>query len=184
MKAPGPMRTSRLIFLAVLLMFVVPGCSGLSGSGSTASSIGPELKQNHRFTLMNPQNEAVSLDRLLTKNKSVLINFWATWCGFCVEEMPDLVKLQARFEGQGFTILAVNVGESPAQASAFAKRMGLNFPIVLDEDNTVAENYGLVGIPVSYLVSSEGKVLGEYHGFNKKMVTDVEDSLKESAVEK
>ena len=57
--------------------------------------------------------------------------------------------------------------------------MGLNFPIVLDEDNTVAQNYGLVGIPVSYLIRSDGKVLGEYHGFSRKLVSDAEDSLKE-----
>jgi peroxiredoxin len=177
-------RTPLLIFFVYALAFVVTGCSNVTGSGSVTSSMGSELKQVHRFTLMNPQNDAVSLDQLLAKNKSVLINFWATWCGFCVEEMPDLVKLQARLEGQGFTVLAVDVGESAAQASAFAKKMGLNFPIVLDEDNTVAQNYGIVGIPISYLISSEGKILGEYHGFTQKLVTDVETSLKDTVIEK
>jgi peroxiredoxin len=169
------------ILMVIPLIILLSGCSGLSGSGSTASSIGPELKPSHRFTLMNLKNEAVSLDRLLSKNKAVLINFWATWCSFCIEEMPDLVKLQSRLESKGFTVLAVDVGESAEQASSFAKKLGLNFPIVLDEDSSVAQNYGLVGIPVSYLVNSEGKVLGEYHGFSRKLVSDVEDSLKEAA---
>ena len=180
MKGPGRLRT----FVLMPALIFLAGCSGLSGPGSGASSIGPELKQTQRFTLKNPAGETVSLDQLLSKHKSVLLNFWATWCSYCVEEMPDLVKLQARLQDKGFTVLAVDVGESAGQASAFAKKMGLNFPVVLDEDNTVAQNYGLVGIPVSYLIASDGKVLGEYHGFSRQLVTDVEDSLKGAAVEK
>ena len=174
------MTRARAFFL-ILMIAVLSGCSGLSGSGSTASSIGPELKSTHRFTLMGLQNEPVSLDQVLSQHKAVLINFWATWCSFCIEEMPDLVKLQERLKDQGFTVLAVDVGEPAEQAAAFAKKMGLNFPIVLDTDNTVAQNYALVGIPVSYLVTSDGKIVGEYHGFSNKLVSDVENRLKSKA---
>ena len=174
------MRKFAAVFLIGSLVLSAAGCSGSRGSGSSTASVGSELKPTQRFTLMNLDHEAVSLDQLLSKNKAVLINFWATWCTFCVEEMPDLVKLQSRLEAQGFTVLGVDVGESAEQASAFVKKMGINFPIVLDEDNTVAQNYGLVGIPVSYLVRSDGKMLGEYHGFSNKLVSDVEDSLKET----
>ena len=173
-------RALRSSILIALIVFLA-GCSGISGSGSTASSLGPELKSSHRFTLKDLNGEAVSLDRMLSKNKAVLINFWATWCTFCVEEMPDLIKLQTKLQDQGFTVLAVDVGEPAEQAAAFAKKMGLNFPVVLDEDSTVAQNYGLVGIPVSYLIASDGKVLGEYHGFSHRLVSDVEDSLKSKA---
>ena len=174
------MRKAVVVLLLCEILCYGAGCSALTGTGSSASSLGTELKPTQRFTLMNPAREAVSLDQVLSKNKAVLINFWATWCGYCVEEMPDLVKLQTRLESRGFTVLGVDVGESADQASSFAKKFGLNFPIVLDEDNTVSQNYGLVGIPVSYLIRSDGKVLGEYHGFSNKLVSDVEDSLKEA----
>ena len=172
------MKKAAAAILFGAFLFSGAGCSGLNGSGSSRSSLGTELKPTQRFTLMNLNNEAVSLDQLLSQHKAVLLNFWATWCSFCIEEMPDLVKLQSRLESQGFTILGVDVGETAEQAGPFVKKMGLNFPIVLDGDNTVAQNYNLVGIPVSYLIGPDGKILGEYHGFSKKLVSDVEDSLK------
>lgn len=155
--------------------------AGCSGSSVISSSVGKDLEPSQRFTLKNPKGEAVSLDQVLSSHKSVLLNFWATWCSYCVEEMPDLVKLQERLSPQGFTVLAVDVGESAEQVAAFADRAGLNFPIVLDTDNTVAQNYGLVGIPVSYLIDSSGKIIGEYHGFTSKLVKDAEASLKEGS---
>ena len=169
------MRRTAAFFLLAASLWAV-GCSKIMETPS--GSVQTELKPAQRFTLMDLKNEAVSLDRLLSTHKSVLINFWATWCSYCVEEMSDLVKLQAEHGARGFTVLAVDVGETAEQASAFAQKHGLNFPIVLDTDNTVAQNYGLVGIPVSYLIGSDGKVLGEYHGFTKKLVSDVEASLK------
>ncbi len=166
-----------VVFLVLAAFISGAGCSGVTSPRFMASQVGTELKQEQRFTLMNLKNEPVNLDSVLSKNKVVLINFWATWCAYCVEEMPDLVKLQDKYQSRGFTVLAVNVGESSEQASQFAKKMGLNFPIVLDEDNSVAQKYGIVGIPVSYLIGSDGKILGEYHGFTPTLVSDVEKNL-------
>ncbi len=165
------------MFALVLLLLFSSGCSGLTGSGSVTVTAGSELKQEQRFTLVNLQNETVKLDEVLSKNKAVLINFWTTWCTFCVEEMPDLIKLQDKHQARGFTVLAVNEGESVEEVSSFTKKMGVNFPVVLDLEGLVAKNYGLVGIPTSYLIGSDGKVLGEYHGFTPKLVSDVEKSL-------
>jgi peroxiredoxin len=165
---------------AALLLFVAAaGCSKVVGIPS-GGAVGQTLTEAQKFTLKSTDGSAVSLAQVLSQKKAVLLNFWATWCTYCVEEMPDLVKMQSAHESKGFTVLAVNVGETAEQASAFEKKMGLNFPVVLDTDNAVAQAYGLVGIPVSYLVNSEGKILGEYHGFTPKMVSDVSRALAET----
>ncbi len=170
------MKKKAILLLVFSVLVSGAGCS-LKSSGSASHSVAGELMQDQRFTLMNLKNEAVSLDQVLSKNKAVLVNFWATWCAYCVEEMPDLVKLQDKYQSRGFTVIAVNVGESAEQATAFQKKMGLNFPVVLDPESSTAEKYGLVGIPVSYLIGSDGKILGEYHGFTPKLVADVEKVL-------
>ncbi len=166
----------KTLWLPLLALVVLAGC--MRPGEAPSGSVQGELKPSQRFTLPDTKGQAVSLDRTLAQHKSVLVNFWATWCSYCVEEMPDLIKLQDRVGKDGFTVLAVNVGETAEQASYFIRKQGLNFPVVLDTDSTVAQNYGLVGIPVSYLIDPGGKILGEYHGFTKRLVADVEKSLK------
>lgn len=148
-------------------------------SGCTAQeSRGPQLPESHKFTLTNLQGEEVSLDGLLGQNKAVLINFWATWCPPCLEEIPDLIRLHEEYKDNSFTVLGVDVGESHAKVSRFVEKMGINYPVVLDEDMDVTRQYGVVGIPTTLLVDSEGRVLGQYHGFTRRLVADVEKALQ------
>ena len=168
-------RSSMLPGLVLFGAMLLGGCGRMIGIPS--SMIGQTLTEEQKFTLKKPDGGVLSLAQLLSQKKLVLLNFWATWCTYCVEEMPDLVKLQNEHAPEGFTVLAVNAGESAAQASAFAKKMGLNFPVVLDEDMSVAQRYGLVGIPTSFLISSDGKVIGQYSGFTPKLVSDAEKNL-------
>ena len=160
------------VFLAAVFL---SGCARVAGIPS--SMAGSMLTEEQKFTLKTPDGSELSLAQTLTQKKLVLVNFWATWCGYCVEEMPDLVKLQAKNEAKGFTVIAVNAGESASQAGAWAKKHGLNFPVVLDTDMTVAQHYGLVGIPTSFLISADGKIIGQYSGFTAKLVSDVEKGL-------
>lgn len=163
------------------LVLLVSGCGFIKFTPPEAmGTVGETLTAEQRFTLKDLQGGDVTLDSILQKNKIVLINFWATWCGYCVEEMPDLVRLQTDFGGRGFTVVAVDMGESAEQASAFVKQHGLNFPVLLDTELTTAQQYGIVGIPVSILLDSSGKVLGQYNIYNEKMRADVEKAVSAS----
>jgi thiol-disulfide isomerase/thioredoxin len=148
------------------------GCSAQEGRSVSARG-GLEM-----FTLKDLSDQDVSFEALLAQNKAVLVNFWATWCPPCQEEIPDLIKLQEKHGENGLTILGVDVGESKAKVSRFAQKMGINYPVVLDEDMEVAREYGVVGIPTTYLVSSDGRILGRYHAFTRKLVADVEKALQ------
>ncbi len=167
----------RVLGLGALVvgLFFVAGCGFIKfNAPSSMGAVGESLTVEQRFTLKNLQGEDVALDSVLQSHKAVLLNFWATWCGFCVEEMPDLIRLQKSLGPSGFTILALDMGETPAQASAFAAAHGLNFPVLMDTEMTTAQQYGIVGIPVSILLDSSGKVLGQYNIYNEKLRADAE----------
>lgn len=166
----------RSVFGGILLLAVsTAGCGRVAGLPGSMN--GQTLNEAQKFTLKTPEGGMLSLAQALSQNKSVLVNFWATWCSYCVEEMPDLVQLQEKYAKQGFTVIAVNAGESGKQAAAFVKKHRLNFPVALDEDMAVSQAYGLVGIPTTFLITSDGKIAGQYNGFTAQLVSDVEKSL-------
>lgn len=88
----------------------------------------------------------------------VLVNFWATWCEPCRDEMPSLQKLKAQLGGKPLVILAVNFGESAQQVKAFLNAYPLDFPVLLDRDQTAAKAWKVRALPASFLVAPDGRV--------------------------
>ena len=96
----------------------------------------------------------ISLDDV--RDKVVLINFWATWCPPCRLEMPAMQALYARYQDQGFEILAVNLQEQDAQMSAFVDEMGLTFPVIVDQAGDLSSTYRVTSLPTTFVVDREG----------------------------
>ena len=173
---PSDMKKNGWRVFSFCLLILVAGCGGSSGSGEAVSS--RQIGDGQHFTLNNLEGEAVRFDEVLEGKKAVLLNFWATWCPPCREEIPDLVELQAKHGGDSFTILGVDVGESAAKVRVFSEKMGINYPLLLDSDMEVAQDYGVVGIPTSLLITPDGMIVGKYHAYTRKLVSDVESVLK------
>jgi len=93
------------------------------------------------------------------KGKVVFLNFWATWCGPCRDEMPSLEAIYNRFKDEGLEILAVNCQENQENVLAFMANNGLTFPALLDEDGRVSGDYGIQAIPTSFLINREGRII-------------------------
>ncbi len=89
----------------------------------------------------------------------VLMNFWATWCPPCQEEMPALETLYRSDRAHGLVVLGIDQGESAAKAAAFAKAHGVTFPILVDADQRYATSYVSVGLPTTVVVGRDGHVV-------------------------
>jgi peroxiredoxin len=92
------------------------------------------------------------------RGKVVLINFWATWCEPCRQEMPSIQRLRDRLAGRPFAVLAVNVDEPDARVRRFLKQTGLDLPILMDPDKIVTREWGVRVLPVTFIVGPDGRV--------------------------
>ena len=104
----------------------------------------------------------ISLEGL--RGQVVLVNFWATWCKPCEDEMPAMERLYRRLQPAGFELLAVSVDDDPAVVEQFRDRLGVSFPIAMDSSQEVSRLYQTTGYPESLLIDREGRVVERYIG--------------------
>jgi peroxiredoxin len=114
------------------------------------------------FQLASLDGPSVSLAAL--RGRVVLLNFWASWCKPCEDEMPAMERLYQQLGGQGLALLAVSVDDEAAPVAAFRDRLGLSFPILLDADKSVAHEYQTFRFPETFLVGPDGVVIERYIG--------------------
>lgn len=110
------------------------------------------------FVLKDLEGSLVSLKDF--QGKVIFLNFWATWCGFCREEMPAMEKLWQKYMDEDFVILAVDVGEGKETVRSFVEENGYTFPVLLDFSREVASTYGIRGYPTTYLIDPKGMLVG------------------------
>ena len=98
------------------------------------------------------------------RGRVLLVNFWATWCAPCLEEMPSIERLRRSLDARRFAVLAVNVGEGPRAAGDFAKKMDLGFNFLLDRDMKASKAWGARVLPATFIVDPDGKVRYSHFG--------------------
>lgn len=94
----------------------------------------------------------------------VLVNFWATWCGPCKEEMPALKRLKESFAGNSFELLAVTTDQQVEGIRTFVRALGLEFPVLLDHTKDVSAAFGVRGLPTTVLIDRQGRLVGRAVG--------------------
>jgi peroxiredoxin len=119
---------------------------------------------------------ALSLKKL--SGKVVLVDFWATWCAPCEKELPVLEKLYKRYQKDGLVIVGVSVDKDASKISRFLRRMGLSFPVVHDQDGSIADRYQPEKMPSSYLVDRKGMVTFVQKGFRESDEAELEARIK------
>lgn len=117
------------------------------------------------FTLKSLAGPNLRLEEY--KGQVVLINFWATWCGPCRQELPLLDRIHQRYQDAGFAVLGINVeGEDKvAEAEAMIGSAGVTFPVLVDEGQRISELYGLEAMPTSVVVDRDGVVRYIHRGY-------------------
>jgi thiol-disulfide isomerase/thioredoxin len=132
--------------------------------------------QARDFTLQNLDGEERSLSSF--EGKVVFLNFWATWCGPCVQEMPSMQTLHDELSGDGLEIVAVNLQEGPDTVQAFVDRFGYTYPILLDRRGEVGMTYSVRGIPSTFIVAPDGRLLGMKVGYRLWDEPEVIDAFR------
>lgn len=114
------------------------------------------------FTLKDLDGETISLSDYA--GRPVLINFWATWCGPCEAEMPEIDAAYQAYRDEGFVVLAVDLQEHPDTVRSFIDYYGFEFPVLLDRNHDVGDRYLVRGLPTTYFVDPSGTVAHIYIG--------------------
>ena len=138
------------VLSAVSLLIVLSGLLGMASRPPLVGSPAPEI------VLKDLQGREVKLSDL--RGKVVLLNFWATWCKPCKEEMPAMQASYDKLRDKGFVVLAVNELEDTARVAEHIRTHGHTFEVVMDHNNQVANKYGVVGLPASFLIDRQGIV--------------------------
>lgn len=107
--------------------------------------------------------EKLAIDKL--KGKVVLVNFWATWCPPCIEEIPSLVKTYSELRGKGLEILGISIDSNGKKiVPNFVKEHNVNYHIILDVDQKFARHFSVFGVPENIIIGKDGKIVAKRYG--------------------
>ena len=133
---------------------LVPALAGLLIAASAGAAPAPAPAP--AFTL--PARGGGTLDLSKYKGQVVMINFWASWCGPCRQEMPLLQNIYDKYSKQGFTLLGVSIDDDSKTAEAFLKKTPVTFPVLFDTKSQVSGLYQVQGMPTSVFIDRKGNV--------------------------
>lgn len=148
------------VFAAGALWFVLG--EGQSSAPVVRGVIAPDFSVP-RYVVGSASN-AGTLSRRDFEGRVAIVNFWATWCQPCEQEMPAMQRLYARLPRDRFELIAISIDEEPEKLAAFVERYGITFPIGTDPGKQVATAYQTTGVPESLLVDRDGRIVERYVG--------------------
>ena len=157
----------RLCCVLVFALLAVPA--------SATDSVAPD------FVLKGSDGKNLRLREL--RGQVVMLNFWATWCGPCREEMPKLEQIYKQYHKAGLTVLGVNIDDSAESAARTARKLGVSFPVLFDSGKQVSRLYKVDAMPSTVIIDRDGIIRhvhrGYRPGYESQYLTEVRALLKE-----
>ncbi len=157
-----------LLVTAACSLFAPPAVTPETGGVTPIAPRSSVTRPAPDFTLTTLDGDSLTLSDY--QGQVVLVNFWASWCPPCNAEVDDLNAYYEAHKDEGFTIIGVNVEDTPEDAKAFVEQHGVAFPIVIDTEAKVAGDYNVIGLPSSYFINQDG----ELYGFQPGIITPEE----------
>jgi peroxiredoxin len=125
------------------------------------------------------EGQPFDLKETASKNKILVINFWETWCGPCKQELPYLQRIHSRFNQQGFSIIGVYQSSPEQEVQSMIQENSLTFPMVFDETRSISSQFKIIGVPTTFVVDANLKILRSHEGIDLGLESFVEEQLKE-----
>jgi peroxiredoxin len=173
-------RGTNNVFVVIVLLVAFVGLPAFDGwsMGSRVPTVGTHA-EDFRLTDLEGRSQSLSQYR----GKIVLVNFWATWCKPCTTEMPAMQTIYDKLHDKGFVVLAINELEDDAKVREHIKQYGHTFPVLMDRDNKVANQFGVFGLPVSVFVDEKGVVQEYIKGglLTEQKIQEVVDRLQSTS---
>ena len=155
---------NRIVGIVAALAVALPALAIPSGSPAPT------------FTLASSSGAELSLAQY--RGQVVMINFWASWCGPCRQEMPLLESIYRKYRQMGFTLLGVNVEPDSQAANEWLKQTPVSFPILYDKDSKVSKLYDVAGTPSTVLIDRSGKLRMLHRGYKSGDENEYLDSIR------
>lgn len=155
---------NRILAVAAALAIAMPVLAGTAGDPAP------------QFNLASRDGKDVSLTQY--HGQVVMINFWASWCGPCRQEMPLLESIYKKYNKLGFTLLGVNVEPDSKAAEDWLKATPVSFPILFDKDSKVSKLYDVAGMPSTVIIDRAGKVRVLHRGYKPGDENEYMDSIR------
>lgn len=160
------------------------GCAAVVGAGALAYALlspstgkGADGAALLSVSLPDLDGHAQALDQW--RGKVLVVNFWATWCAPCQQEMPQLNRLYQKYRSSGFVLLGVNVDDDPSKAAEVVTKLGVTFPVLLDADKRVSKLYDLNTMPSTVIIDRDGKVRYVHRGYLAGYEDNYEKQIRE-----
>ncbi len=129
------------------------------------------------FTLESRSGDNIRLED--HRGEVVMLNFWASWCGPCRQEMPLMDDIYSRYQDLGFTILAVNVDEIRDEALRFLDKVPVSYPVLYDPESSVSELYEVPAMPTTVMIDRDGNARYIHYGYKPGYEAEYETQIRE-----
>jgi thiol-disulfide isomerase/thioredoxin len=167
----------KIILFAVLLLVFFPAACKDTGKDTRKTGFTPRIGEHMKMVPFNLPSAAdnTMIDSKQFAGKVLLVTFFATWCPPCIQEIPTLVELQNKYGAKGFSVIGMSVDEGGvAPVKRLIDRTGINYPVLM-ADNEVSRGFGgVTGIPVTYMVNRQGELVKKYLGYVEHDVLEEE----------
>ena len=150
---------SALLVMAALTMTSAPPAVAQGAKTTAAPAAGRLAPDFTRKTL-----DGKPLHLASYRGKVVLLNFWATWCGPCMAEMPKFSAWQTKYGAQGLQVLGISMDDDQAPVTKVNRKLQLSYPVAMGDEHLGEQYGGVLGLPISYLIGRDGKVIERYQG--------------------